>query len=195
MWFVFAKILSLIFSDILLSSIQDGIYALGKPICAPPCLSEISAMLPLRWFQCLSDWLWPSLVVIRKMSSAFSFHASLLQAIDGVMSLSLCPQVVSQAPQHLRSEKQAICEGCFARQSICSVISLHMLHMREHVHVPQEFLHSSLGYPFHFSLFVASSLNLWGGWHVWFDSHLLRQSCGGHGFVSTSIIKLEVEIG
>ena len=42
------------------------------------------------------------------------------------MSLALCPQVVSQAPQHFRSLKtEAVCDGCFARQSICSVISLH----------------------------------------------------------------------
>ena len=31
----------------------------------------------------------------RRSSSASSFHASLLQAIDGVISLALCPQVVS----------------------------------------------------------------------------------------------------
>ena len=50
----------------------------------------------------------------------------LLQAIDGVMSLALCPQVVSGAPQHFRSsEKQTTCEGCFASQSICSVVFLH----------------------------------------------------------------------
>ena len=42
------------------------------------------------------------------------------------MSLALCPQVVSQASQHFRSSKnQATCEGCFACQSICSVMSLH----------------------------------------------------------------------
>ena len=35
-----------------------------------------------------------------RSSSASSFHASLLQAINGVMSLALCPQVVSQASQH-----------------------------------------------------------------------------------------------
>ena len=33
--------------------------------------------------------------------------------------------------------------------------------------------HSSLGFPFHFSLFVAHSLNLWGWGHVWSDCHLL----------------------
>ena len=57
---------------------------------------------------------------------ASSFHASLLQLIDGVLSLVLCPQVVSQAPQHFRSsETQATYQGCFSRQSIDSVIFLH----------------------------------------------------------------------
>ena len=41
-----------------------------------------------------------------RSSSASSFHASLLQAIDGVMSLVLCPQVVSQASQHFGSSEQ-----------------------------------------------------------------------------------------
>ena len=42
-------------------------------------------------------------------------HASIVQTIDGVMSLALCPQVVSQASQHFRSsEKQATCVGCLA---------------------------------------------------------------------------------
>ena len=55
-----------------------------------------------------------------------SFHASLLQVIDGVMPLALCTQVVSEVAQHFRSsEKQANSEGCFARQFVCSVISLH----------------------------------------------------------------------
>ena len=37
-------------------------------------------------------------------------------------SLALCPQAVSQAPQHFRSfEMQAACDGCFAIQSVCSV--------------------------------------------------------------------------
>ena len=61
-----------------------------------------------------------------RSSRASSFHASLLQAIDGVKYLVLCPQIVSQAPQHFRSsETQATCDGCFVRQSVCSVISLH----------------------------------------------------------------------
>ena len=40
-----------------------------------------------------------------RLSSASSFHVSLLVAIDVVVSLALCPQVVSQAPQHFRSSK------------------------------------------------------------------------------------------
>ena len=97
-----------------------------------------------------------------------SFSICLLQAVDGVMYLALCPQVVSQAPQHFRSsEMQAICVGCFSHQSICSsVISLHS-GMSNAVH-PQEFLkldvsqwhipirasHSTV----HFCLFVYSKL-------------------------------------
>ena len=43
--------------------------------------------------------------------------------------------------------------------------------------------HASLDFPFHVLYFVASSLNLWGWWHVWFDCHLFRQSSGGHGWL------------
>ena len=43
--------------------------------------------------------------------------------------------------------------------------------------------HASLGLPFHVLYFVASSLNLWGWWHVWSDCHLFRQSSGGHGWL------------
>ena len=69
-------------------------------------------------------------------SSASSFRASLLQEIDAVMSLALCPQLVSQKLQHLRSfETQATCEGCFARQSICSVVSLHSGMSRQYTHI------------------------------------------------------------
>ena len=56
-----------------------------------------------------------------------SFHSSLLQTVAGVTSLAFCPpQLVSQAPQHLRSsETQTTCGSCFSRQSNCSDISLH----------------------------------------------------------------------
>ena len=95
-----------------------------------------------------------------RSSNTSSFQASLLQMIDDVMSLALCLQVVSQAPQHFRSsEKQAACEGCFACQSVCSVISLHPStsgaahpHEFSKVDVSHRRGHSSLGFPFHFSL-------------------------------------------
>ena len=74
----------------------------------------------------------------RRSSSASSVYASLLQAIDGVMFLALCPQVVPEGSQHFRSsEKQATCGGFFAHQSVCSVISFHSGTSRA-VH-PQEF--------------------------------------------------------
>ena len=38
-----------------------------KPIRAPPRLSEVSPTLPLKRFQCSSDWRWPFLVLSRKM--------------------------------------------------------------------------------------------------------------------------------
>ena len=61
-----------------------------------------------------------------RSSSASTFHASLLQAIDGVMPLALCQQLVSQAPQHFRHfETQALVIVVFSRQSHRSVISLH----------------------------------------------------------------------
>ena len=45
-------------------------------------------------------------VAFETSSSAFSFSSSLLQAIIGVMSLALCPQVVSQASHHFRSSEK-----------------------------------------------------------------------------------------
>ena len=70
-----------------------------------------------------------------RSSSASSFHASLLQVVDGVMSLPFCPQVVSQAPQHFRSsETSTTCGGCFSRQSVCSDISLHSACSGQYIH-------------------------------------------------------------
>ena len=54
------------------------------------------------------------------------------------MSLDVCQQIESQAPQHFKtSGTKAPCDSCFALQSICSVVSLHSGRSRaEH---PQEF--------------------------------------------------------
>ena len=77
-------------------------------------VSEVSPTLPLKQFQCSSDWWWPSLVLSRKLWSASSFHASLLQETYSVMPLALCPQVMSWAPQHFRHSKtQATGVGFF----------------------------------------------------------------------------------
>ena len=111
-----------------------------KPICASPRLSEVSLTLPLKRCQyssMIKDGLVSSFE--GRSSSASSFHASLPQAIDGVMSLALCPQVVSQAPQHFRSsEKQATCGGCFARQLSLSVRSFPFTPAR-----PRQYTHMS----------------------------------------------------
>ena len=40
--------------------------------------------------------------------------------------------------------------------------------------------YASLGFPFHFSLFVAGSLNLWEWWSALSDCHLWRQPNGQH---------------
>ena len=108
------------------SSVQDGIYALQKArniMRSSPSVRGFSNFA----FETVPKFVWLTMVLSRpfnedRLSSASSFHGSLLQAIDGVMSLALCPQVVSQASQHFRSSKnQATCEGCFACQSICSL--------------------------------------------------------------------------
>jgi len=79
----------------------------------------------------------------------------LLLVIDGVMSLVLHPQ----APQHFRSsEKQATCEGCFARQSIPLVIFPSLRHVQGNTPTGVfeggcwPLAHSSLGFhsTFHF---------------------------------------------
>ena len=54
-------------------------------------LIDDGALSPLQW----------------SSSNASSFHASLLQAIDGVMFLALCPQVVFQAPQHSALDRRS----------------------------------------------------------------------------------------
>ena len=164
-----------------LSSVQNGIYALRKVHMR----STPSLKFPQR---CL----WSSSSVRRiddgplssfqgRSSSASSFHASVLQAIGGVLSLALCPQVVSQAP----------CSKPLVRVAFPAIVSARSFLFtpacsRQCTHRVFEggcwpLTHSSLGgFPFHFSLFVASSLNLWERWLVWSDCHLWRQSSGGH---------------
>ena len=78
-------------------------------------------------------------------------------------------------PQNFQEE--TICEGCFAHQSICLVTGVF-----EGGCWPST--HSSQGFPFHFSLFTASSLNLWGWRQVW-------SNCKS----STSLLQSEENMG
>ena len=142
-----------------------------KPICAQPGLPEASPTLALKRFQCSSD-----------DGPLSSFQGRSCSASSGVMSLALYPQVVSRASQHLRSlvsqasqhlrspEKQTTCEGCFARQSICSAVSL-LSGMSRAVR-PQEF--SKVDVWVSHSTFHFFSL----GWSVaGHTSHIVRLVC------------------
>ena len=74
----------------------------GKKRVTKPNLTSAlrRKMTKFTQFQCSSDWQWLSLSSFRgRSSSSSSSNASLFQAIGGVVSLALCPQVVSQAPQ------------------------------------------------------------------------------------------------
>ena len=53
---------------------------LEKPICLPPHLSEVSPMSSLKWFQCLSDWWWPSIIFSNMMFD----KVSQWQAVTGM---------------------------------------------------------------------------------------------------------------
>ena len=63
-------------------------------LCAPPSLRSFPNTV------CLNDY-GPLLSYQGRSSSTSSFHTSLLQVINGVMSLALCSKIVSQVPQHL----------------------------------------------------------------------------------------------
>ena len=85
------------------SSAQDGIYALGK---APPCLLRSFPNVP---FETAPMLVWLMTALSRPLMEdhwALPLSTPLSsQAIDGVMSLGLCTQVVSQAPQYFRSSE------------------------------------------------------------------------------------------
>ena len=67
-----------------------------------------------------------------RSSSGFSFHASLLQAIDGVMSLALCPQVVclkllntfrSAPPTEVRCKQQGNLQAACCRNAVAGLMT------------------------------------------------------------------------
>ena len=87
------------------SSVQDGIYALYKVnVRSTPSLTG-SPALPLKRFQCSSDWRSGPFSFFLGRSLVLPLSIPLLQAISGVISLALCPQVMSQTSQHFRASK------------------------------------------------------------------------------------------
>ena len=104
----------------LLCAVHDCIYAPGKA----HLLSTMSLRrFPSIAFETVPVFVWLTVAFSSfqgRLSSASSFHAFLLQAINSVVYLALCLQVLYQPPQHFRSsETQATCDGYFACQSIC----------------------------------------------------------------------------
>ena len=74
----------------------------GKSIRAPPSLSELSLVLPLKEFQCWSDWRWSFLVLSRKVVERFLF----LPFLSSRRSMAWCPPLcarVLRATQSFRS--------------------------------------------------------------------------------------------
>ena len=130
----------------------------GKLIIAPPRPSAVPMFV----------WLTMAFSTFQGRSSrASSFYASLLQTINDVMSLTLCPWVVSQALQHFRSSGRTPPVMFFCSPVIHLVGHLPWLwHIQESMSTDVleggcwTSTHASLGFPFHFSLFVASSLKL-----------------------------------
>ena len=102
--------------------------------------------------------------------SSSNFRASFFQAIGGVMSLALCPTYSVSSSLTLQTFRGAS-KGCPPVDLLRHFPSLR----HDQCSTPtgvfkggcRPSTHSSLGFPFHFSPFVASSLNLWGWWHVW----------------------------
>ena len=118
-------------------------------------------MLPLKQFQCWSDRRWPFLASSQRraverfplsttpLSSllspgdrwcdglgsvpAGSVYASLLQAIDGVMVLALCPQVVSTPLSSLQAIEGvvslALCLGAGSSVSSSSTLQVYIWYL------------------------------------------------------------------
>ena len=67
-------------------------------------VSEVSSTLPLKQFQYSSDWLWPFLLLSRKIiGNKNSYLFSSRWSIVWLMALALCLQAVPWTPQHIRS--------------------------------------------------------------------------------------------
>ena len=126
----------------------------------------------------LQNCLWSSstvrLIFQERSSSVSSFHAPLLQAIDGVRDvLGFVPAGSVSSSSTLQIFREASHLWGLLFPPVCLLGHFPSLrHVQDSAPTGvfegryRPLTHSSLGFPFHFSLFVASSLNLWGWWHV-----------------------------
>ena len=74
------EIISTFYAEIFPGKFRSRLYlcAWKKPsLCAPPNLSEVSPMFPLKQFHCASGWWWPFLFHEGRSMSAFSSYTSL----------------------------------------------------------------------------------------------------------------------
>ena len=156
------------------SSVQEGIDALGKAhMRSIPSLSDVSPILPLKRFQCSSDWRRPSLVLSRKIVWRFLFQRLSPPGDQWYDVLGFLPAGSVSSFSTL----QIFREASNLWGLLCPPVVLlgrfpSLLHIQDST-PPGVFeggcrpsTHSSLGFSFHFSLLVASALNLWGWWHV-----------------------------
>ena len=95
-----------------------------KPIYAPPCLSEVF-LWPSFAFKSFNVRLTDDVPFSSFQERSLTRFPFLPYAIYGMMSLALCPQVVSQAPPHLRlSETQTAFDACFAASPSAVALTL-----------------------------------------------------------------------
>ena len=131
-----------------------------------------------------SDWPWPALVLSRKIVSYFLFP-HLAPPCDrrcDVLGFVPTGNVSSTSTLHIFREAHYLW-GLLCLPGVYLVSHFPSLR-RVQGSTPtgvfeggcRPLTHSSLGFPFHFALFVTSSLNLCGWWHVWSKCQLLRQS-------------------
>ena len=149
-----------------------------KPMRAPTHLSGVSPMLPLKQlqFQCWSDW------QSRKIVERFLFLLLFPPGDRWCDFLGFVPAGSVSSSSTLQSFRDA----SHSWWLICPPVYLlcHLLWLRHAHSTPigifeggcRTLTHASLGFPIHFLLFVAGSLNLWEWWQLWSDRHLSRQS-------------------
>ena len=87
------------------------------------CHSKVSPTLPLKQFQGLSDWQWPTLVLSRKIVQSFLFPHLSSPGDWWCDALGFLP-AGSGPSSFWSSTTQAPCDGCFAFQYLSLSLSL-----------------------------------------------------------------------